>query len=96
MSHTETDVLSKQQRSDLVGSTFSDVDMPLDQESAEDVNTAAFTFVGMLAADVSSGEFDLPSWPEIVIQIRRALEDEDCCIEHVERLVGSDWWARRP
>ncbi len=90
MSHTETDVLSKQQRSDLVGSTFSDVDMPLDQESAEDVNTAAFTFVGMLAADVSSGEFDLPSWPEIVIQIRRALEDEDCCIEHVERLVGSE------
>ena len=90
MSHTETDVLSERQRSDLVGSTFSDVDMPLNQESTEDVNTAAFTFIGMLAADVSSGEFDLPSWPEVVIQIRRALEDEDCCIEHIERLVGSE------
>lgn len=90
MSHTETDVLSEQQVADLLGSTFSDADMPLNQESAEDVDTAAFTFVGMLAADVSSGEFDLPSWPEVVIQIRRALEDEDCCIEHIERLVGSE------
>ncbi len=90
MSHTDTDVLSEQQLANLHGTSLSGADMSLNQESAEDQDTAAFTFVGMLAADVSSGEFDLPSWPEIVIQIRRALEDEDCCIEHVERLVGSE------
>ena len=90
MSHTDTVVLKEQQIADLHGSPLSDVDMPLNQDSAEDVHTSAFTFIGMLATDISSGEFDLPSWPEIMIQIRRALENEDCCIEHIVRLVGAE------
>lgn len=90
MSHTDTDVLSEQQITELHAASLFGTDISLNQEFAEDVDTAAFTFVGMLAADVSSGEFDLPSWPEVVIQIRRALEDEHCCIEHIERLVGSE------
>lgn len=90
MSHTDTDVLSEQQIADLHGASLSFADMSSNQESSVDANTAAFTFVGMLAADVSSGEFDLPSWPEVVVQIRRALEDEDCCIENIVRLIGSE------
>ncbi len=90
MSHTDTDVLSEQQLANLHGASLSGADMSLNQASAEDQATAAFTFVGMLAADVSSGEFDLPSWPEVVVQIQRALEDEDCCIENIARLIGSE------
>lgn len=100
MSFTDTEVLSKQEIADLHASSFSDVAESSKQETAgsdvktasdaEDADTAAFTFVGVLAADVSSGEFDLPSWPEVVVQIRRALEDEDCSVNHVVRLIGSD------
>ena len=90
MSHTDTNVLGEQWAEDLHGPSLSGANMSLNQESAEDADTAAFTFVSILAADVSSGEFDLPSWPEIVVQIRRALEDEDCCIENIVRLIGSE------
>ena len=90
MSHTETDVLSEQQLTELHAASLFDADVSWSQESSDDADTAAFTFVGMLAADVSSGKFNLPSWPEIVIQIRRALEDEDCCFENIVRLIGSE------
>ena len=100
MSHTETEVLSEHQIVDTRASSASDARFSPSQGSpesnsraalaVEDENTAAFTFVGVLAADVSSGEFDLPSWPEVVVQIRRALEDEECCIDHIVRLIGSE------
>ncbi len=61
-----------------------------DVPDAEDEATAAFTFVGILAADVSSGEFDLPSWPDVVVRIRSALQDEECSIDHVVQLIGSE------
>ncbi len=60
MSHTDTDVLSVQQVANLHGASLSGADMSLNQESAKDKDTPALTFVGMLAAGVSSGEFDLP------------------------------------
>ena len=98
--HTDTEVLDEQQTADLHGSFSSSAHISSNQgcsesdnipvPSAEDVDTAAFTFVGMLAEDVSSGEFDLPSWPEVVVQIRRALEDDDCCVENIVRLIGSE------
>lgn len=53
-------------------------------------NSAVFAFVQTLAEDMSSGDFDLPSWPAVVIQIRRALEDEESSIQDVVRLIGSD------
>ena len=100
MSYTDTEVLSEQQIADLHATSFSDTFPSSKQKTsvsvakttfdAEDADMAAFTFVGVLAADVSSGEFDLPSWPEVVVQIRRALEDEDCCVDQVVRLIGSE------
>ncbi len=100
MSHKDTDMLSEQQAAEMHGPSLSGVNQLLDQESsesdasaapdAEDVDTEARTFVRMLAADVSSGKFDLPSWPEVVVQIRQALEDEECSIDNIVRLIGSD------
>ena len=61
----------------------------IEQQHADDLNAATFSFVNTLAADISSGEFELPSWPEIVVQIKRALKNE-CSVEQLVRLIGSE------
>ncbi len=61
-----------------------------EQQLADDLDTATFTFVNTLATDVSTGEFKLPSWPEIVVQIKRALENDECSVEQLVRLIGSE------
>ena len=61
-----------------------------EQQLAHDLDTATFTFVDGLATDISSGKFLLPSWPEIVIQINRALDNDECSVEQVVRLIGSE------
>ncbi len=61
-----------------------------EQQLADDLDTATFTFVNTLAADISSGEFELPSWPEMLVRIKRALENDACSVERVVRLIGSE------
>lgn len=61
-----------------------------EQQLADEQTTATFTFVNTLAADISSGEFELPSWPEIVVQIQEALENDECSAEQLVRLIGSE------
>ena len=61
-----------------------------EQQLAHDLDTATFTFVDGLATDISSGEFLLPSWPEIAVQINRALDNDECSMEQVVRLIGSE------
>lgn len=43
-----------------------------------------------LAADLASGKLDLPSFPDIVIRIRRVLADEEASFDKVARIVGSE------
>jgi len=50
----------------------------------------SFTFVESLARDLSSGSLDLPSFPEIVVRIRQALEDENCTTDQLSRLISSE------
>jgi HD-like signal output (HDOD) protein len=52
--------------------------------------TIAFEFVRSLAAELSSGEVDLPSFPEIAVRVRRVLSDPKSSIEQVVRVVGSE------
>lgn len=52
--------------------------------------TGEFKFVRVLAEDMSTGEFDLPSWPAVMLQIRRALANPSADIKEVVRLIGSD------
>lgn len=51
---------------------------------------AAFHFVQTLAADLSSGEVELPGFPEVVARIRRTLADENVSTDKVARVVGAE------
>jgi HD-like signal output (HDOD) protein len=51
---------------------------------------AAFDFVRSLAAELSRGNVDLPSFPEIAIRVRRVLSDPKSSVEQVVRVVGSE------
>jgi HD-like signal output (HDOD) protein len=43
-----------------------------------------------LAADLSGGRLELPSFPDVVIRIRQALADENVSVDQVARLVGTE------
>ena len=51
---------------------------------------AAFGFVRSLAAELSSGRVELPSFPEVVIRVRRVLTDPNSTVDKVTRVVGSE------
>jgi len=50
----------------------------------------AFAFVQALAEDLSSNKIELPSFPDVVLRIRKALADENCTMDQIVRVVGSD------
>jgi HD-like signal output (HDOD) protein len=50
----------------------------------------AFDFVRTLAAELSGGNVDLPSFPEIAIRVRRVLSDPKSSLDQVVRVVGSE------
>jgi HD-like signal output (HDOD) protein len=50
----------------------------------------AFDFVRTLAAELSAGNVDLPSFPEIAVRVRRVLSDPKSSVEQVVRVVGSE------
>jgi HD-like signal output (HDOD) protein len=50
----------------------------------------AFVFVRALATELSSGEVDLPGFPDIVARVRRALADENVSTDTVARVVGAE------
>ncbi|MEM7277583.1 MAG: HDOD domain-containing protein [Pseudomonadota bacterium] len=49
-----------------------------------------FAFVQSLAADLNRGEVALPSFPDVVMRIRKALDDPDCNSESLAAIVGTD------
>jgi len=53
-------------------------------------NTVTFAFVKALAVELSRGQVDLPSVPEVVIRLQRALSDENASNETVVLVVGSE------
>jgi HD-like signal output (HDOD) protein len=50
----------------------------------------AFAFVQALAAELSKGKVDLPSFPDIALRVRQVLADEEVSQEKVVRVVGSE------
>jgi HD-like signal output (HDOD) protein len=50
----------------------------------------AFDFVRTLAAELSKGNVDLPSFPEIAVRVRRVLSDPKTSVAQVVRVVGSE------
>jgi HD-like signal output (HDOD) protein len=53
-------------------------------------SNTGFDFVRVLATELSTGHVDLPSFPEIVILIRKVLADQKSNVEQVVRVVGSE------
>jgi HD-like signal output (HDOD) protein len=54
------------------------------------VDAEAFAFVQALAAELSKGKVDLPSFPDIALRVRHILADENVSQEQVVRVVGSE------
>ena len=50
----------------------------------------AFVFVRALATELSSGEVDLPGFPEIVARVRHALADENVSVDKVARVISGE------
>jgi HD-like signal output (HDOD) protein len=50
----------------------------------------AFAFVQALAAELSTGKVELPSFPDIAMRVRQVLADEAVSPEKVVRVVGSE------
>ena len=50
----------------------------------------AFAFVQALAAELSTGKVELPSFPDIAMRVRQVLADETVTPEKVVRVVGSE------
>lgn len=53
-------------------------------------SNVAFDFVRTLAGELSGGNVDLPSFPEIAVRVRRVLSDPKSTLEQVVRVVGSE------
>jgi HD-like signal output (HDOD) protein len=49
-----------------------------------------FALVQMLAKDLSKGGLELPSFPDIVIRVRRALADDDVTTDQIVQIIGAD------
>jgi HD-like signal output (HDOD) protein len=53
-------------------------------------NTVVFGFVKSLAAELSRGQVELPSVPDIVVKLQRTLSDENVSNDVVVRVVGAE------
>jgi HD-like signal output (HDOD) protein len=53
-------------------------------------SAAAFEFVRQLADELSSGQVELPSFPEVAMRVQRVLADEGVAVERVVRVIGAE------
>ncbi len=63
---------------------------PAREIAASTASTEVFAFVQALAAELSGGKVDLPSFPDIALRVRQVLSDEEVSQEKVMRVVGSE------
>jgi HD-like signal output (HDOD) protein len=62
----------------------------LTNTSLQAESNVAFDFVRTLATELSRGNVDLPSFPEIAVRVRRVLSDPKSSVDQVVRVVGSE------
>ena len=53
-----------------------------------DLHTEAFAFVQTLAHELSAGSVELPSFPDIALKVRKALDDESVTVARIARIVS--------
>lgn len=66
------------------------MNQPLTQTQSGPSDAEAFAFVQSLAAELSKGKADLPSFPNIAMRIRKVLGDENVSSDMIVRVVGSE------
>ncbi len=66
------------------------MNQPLTPTQPGPSDAEAFAFVQSLAAELSKGKVDLPSFPNIAMRIRKVLSDENVSPDMVVRVVGSE------
>ena len=49
-----------------------------------------FTLVQQLANDLSKGNLELPSFPDIALRVRKALDDEMATTDHIVQILGAE------
>jgi HD-like signal output (HDOD) protein len=59
-------------------------------QSSHPIDTQAFAFVQAIAAELSKGKVELPSFPDIALRVRKVLSDENVSQDMVVRVVGSE------
>ena len=59
-------------------------------EVVELEQSGKFVLVQMLAQDLSKGGLELPSFPDIVIRIRRALDNDKVTTDQIVQILGAD------
>jgi len=52
--------------------------------------TAAVSFIGRLAQDLNDKKLELPAFPDAVIRIQQAVQDEDKDVEDIVNILSSD------
>jgi len=57
---------------------------------SNNASAEAFAFVQSLAAELSKGKVELPSFPDIALRVRKVLSDENVSQDMVVRVVGSE------
>ena len=50
----------------------------------------SFKFVELLAKELSSGTIEVPGFPDVVVRIRRLLDDPDCDAGKVANVIGGE------
>jgi len=55
-----------------------------------EASTDAFEFVRDLAAELSEGNIELPSFPEIAVRVQRVLSEDDADSARVVRVLGAE------
>lgn len=59
-------------------------------ENTATQSNGPFAFVRELAKDLNKGDIELPSFPDVVLRIRQALEDEHCSTEKLVQLISAE------
>ena len=57
---------------------------------ARDTGRDAFEFVSALAAELSGGVIELPSFPEVAMRVQRILGEESASCDRVVRVLGAE------
>ncbi len=59
-------------------------------EDGEDAVNVAYEFIKSLAFDLSKNDVALPSCPDVVMRVRKALEDEHCTNNKLAKIAGTE------